>query len=357
VTISVTQGANCAWQASVGNNSSFISITQGGGGGTGGGSVTFSVDANSGGARQGTLTVAGQTVTVSQAAASGPGPGPGPGCAFSLGGDTNKSFPASGGTGTVTLTVTQGTNCSWSASLGANSSFISFTSGTSGTGNGSFSFSVSANQGASTRNGSINVIGQTVNVNQAGAASNACTSLSFGSQTRNIGAAGNSSLSETLTASPAGCPWTAASTDTSWLTITSGASGNGSGSVGFAVAANQGGQRTANINASSGGTVLATLPVTEAAGVACSYTGLDTSTRNVGAAGNNNFTLTVTTSCGWAVSSNVPWITFPVASGTGSGVTNITWAVAVNATGATRSGTITFNGTGFSATITVNQDK
>jgi hypothetical protein len=43
-----------------------------------------------------------------------------------------------------------------------------------------------------------------------------------------------------------GCTWTATS-NASWLTITSGASGNGSGTVAFDVAANPGGVRTGTL--------------------------------------------------------------------------------------------------------------
>ena len=64
-TITVTTGATCNWTAT--SNAAFITITSGANG-TGNGTVTFSVTANSGAARSGTLTIAGQTVTVTQAA-------------------------------------------------------------------------------------------------------------------------------------------------------------------------------------------------------------------------------------------------------------------------------------------------
>ena len=64
--VSVTTQAGCSWTAS--SNASWISITAGGSG-SGNGSVSYAVAANSGAARTGTLTVAGQTFTVNQAAA------------------------------------------------------------------------------------------------------------------------------------------------------------------------------------------------------------------------------------------------------------------------------------------------
>jgi hypothetical protein len=56
--------------------------------------------------------------------------------------------------------------------------------------------------------------------------------------------AGSGSVNVTA---PGGCGWTARSTTPSWLSITSGASGNGNGTVGFSVSANSGPQRSATI--------------------------------------------------------------------------------------------------------------
>src|ERR671937_692124 len=63
--LSVTTGTSCSWTAV--SNVSWITITAGASG-TGIGVVTYSVAANTGGARTGTLLVAGQTVTITQAA-------------------------------------------------------------------------------------------------------------------------------------------------------------------------------------------------------------------------------------------------------------------------------------------------
>jgi hypothetical protein len=65
--ITVTTGGTCAWTA-ISNAPSWITITAGASG-TGTGSVSFTVAANTGAARTGTMTIAGQTFTVTQAAA------------------------------------------------------------------------------------------------------------------------------------------------------------------------------------------------------------------------------------------------------------------------------------------------
>ena len=64
--MSVTAPAGCAWTA--GSNVSFVTVT-GGSAGNGNGTVSYSVAANSGGARSGSMTIAGQIVTISQNAA------------------------------------------------------------------------------------------------------------------------------------------------------------------------------------------------------------------------------------------------------------------------------------------------
>jgi plastocyanin len=64
-TVAVTAGSGCAWTAA--SNASWLTITAGSSG-TGDGTVTYSVAANTGGARTGTMTIAGQTFTVTQSA-------------------------------------------------------------------------------------------------------------------------------------------------------------------------------------------------------------------------------------------------------------------------------------------------
>ncbi len=70
--IPVTATPGCAWTAV--SNSPFITITSGASG-SGNGTVQFSVKYNTGPARSGTLTVAGQTVTVTQPARTASTPG------------------------------------------------------------------------------------------------------------------------------------------------------------------------------------------------------------------------------------------------------------------------------------------
>ncbi|MBL8203526.1 MAG: hypothetical protein JNM09_04795 [Blastocatellia bacterium] len=63
--IDITVGTGCTWTAT--SNDAWITINAGSASGSGNGTVNFTVAANTGGTRIGTLTIAGQTVTITQA--------------------------------------------------------------------------------------------------------------------------------------------------------------------------------------------------------------------------------------------------------------------------------------------------
>ncbi|HET9532103.1 MAG TPA: FG-GAP-like repeat-containing protein, partial [Blastocatellia bacterium] len=205
--VSVTTTSGCNWTAT--SNDSWIQITSGGGAGSG--SVFFSVEANTGPARAGTMTVAGQTVAVTQ----------GGGCAFSLA-PQSESFGAAGGSGNLSVTTEAG--CSWTAT--SNDSFITITSGHTGTGSGTIFYLVAANSGPA-RTGTITIADQTFTTNQA---SGCLFTIDRSSQSF---AANGGAGSFTVTTTP-DCNWTAVSNDP-WIQITSGDSGTGIGTVQYSV--------------------------------------------------------------------------------------------------------------------------
>jgi len=149
VNVVLGSGSGCAWTAT--SNAVWITVT-GGASGTDNGTVSYSVAANTGAARSGTITIAGQTFTVNQAAAS---------CSYTLSA-SGASMPAAGGSGS--FNVTAGSGCAWTATPSAG--WIHITGGASGSGNGTVSFGADANSG-SARSGTIGVAGQTFTVNQA----------------------------------------------------------------------------------------------------------------------------------------------------------------------------------------------
>jgi uncharacterized delta-60 repeat protein len=220
--VNVLAGSGCAWTAT--SNVNWISIT-GGANGSGNGTVTYNVQPNTGPERTGTLTIAGHTYTVTQAG----------GCTFSIA-PTGTSFTAAGGSGNFGVTTSPG--CAWTATT--SNPWISITSGT-GSGGGTVSFTVQANAGIA-RTGTITVSGQTFTINQA----SGCT-FGINPSSQNFNAAGGSG-SFAVTASDGSCSWSSAS-NSAWITVTGGSTGNGNGTVTFTVAANTGAARTGTITA------------------------------------------------------------------------------------------------------------
>ena len=216
-TVTVSAGIGCAWTAS--SNAGWVGVTSGANG-SGNGSVGFSVAANTGGARSGTLTIAGQAFTVTQAAAAS--------CIYSIS-PTSAAIAATGGTGTVA--VSTGNGCTWTAR--SNAGWVGVSSGANGSGNGSVGFGVEANTGGA-RSGTLTIAGQTFTVTQAAAAVSCTYSISPTSVSINGARTGTVTVS-----AGTGCTWTASSND-NWITVTSGASGTGSGSVSYSAAASSG---------------------------------------------------------------------------------------------------------------------
>jgi hypothetical protein len=148
----VTQPTGCAWTAST--TDSFISITSGTSG-AGNGAVTFTVAANEGPARTGTIEVtngvAVRSFQVQQAS----------GCPLAVSQST-MNFAASGGIGNVS--VMAGGACSWQGSTFAN--WIQITSQPQ-MGDGALAFNVQPNTTRVPRSATINIGSQVINVNQA----------------------------------------------------------------------------------------------------------------------------------------------------------------------------------------------
>lgn len=147
-------------------------------------------------------------------------------CTFAIQ-PTSQSFQASGGLGTVAVSTSSG--CSWTAA--SNDSWITISSSTSFTGNGSVDYSVAANDSFSPRNGTITIAGQTFSVTQQ--AVGCSFSIAPASESFTAGAGAGS----VAVSGPSLCGWTAVSND-SWISITSGSGGTGSGTVNYTVTPN-----------------------------------------------------------------------------------------------------------------------
>jgi hypothetical protein len=161
-------------------------------------------------------------------------------CSFSATPST-QFFPATGGTGSVIVSTTA--SCPWSAT--SNASWIVLTSSGSGSGNDPVTFEVRENFSTTTRQGTLTVAGQDITIiqNAAGGANcNYAIAPGFASFAAG-GGTGNVTVSTT-----ASCSWQATS-DASWITVTSGSTVVGNGAVGYSVAANATGKsRKGSIN-------------------------------------------------------------------------------------------------------------
>ncbi len=322
-TVTVTAPAGCPWTAA--SDSAWITITSGASG-SGDGPVGYSVAVNTGVARSGTLTVAGQTVTVSQDVA---------GCAYLIS-PTSQSFAVTGGSGTVTVTVTAGIDCAWTAV--SNAAWITVTSGATGTGNGSVGYEVSANLNAA-RSGTVTVAGQTFTVRQDAFV----CSYSISPSSATITAAGGTG--EVAVSTTSNCSWTAVS-NAAWITITGGASGTGTGSMSYSVAANTGGRLTGTVTI--GGQTFTVNQ--EAAACSLSISPTEKWFSSVGGAAAVSVVMTTGGDCPWSATSKATWITITSgASGNGNGT--VGYSVAAN-TGASRTGAMTIA----AQTFTVTQD-
>jgi len=341
--VAVTAPAGCNWTAAV-NNASWITITSGANG-SGNGSVAITIAANTGAARTGTVTIASRAFTVTQAAPAPPPPPPAPTCTYEI--STASLDVAATGGAINPVAVTAPAGCNWTAAVN-NASWITITSGTSGSGNGSVAITIAANTGAA-RTGTVTIASRTFTVTQAAPAppppppAPTCT-YEISPASLDVAPTGGPINPVAVTAT-AGCNWTAAVNNASWITITSGASGSGNGSVAITIAANTGAARTGTVTIAT-----RTFTVTQAAPApACTYQ-IDPTSNSVSAIGaTGSITVKAAAGCAWTATKTADWITFSGAT-SGSGNGSVGYVVLPNI-GSARSSTISIGG----QTFTVSQ--
>ncbi len=315
----VSTQSSCSWTAA--SNAAWVTIT-GGASGTGAGTVAFAVAANPAAApRNATITVGTQTFGITQA----------PGSCLTLAASSAAVTAAGGGS---TVSVVAAADCAWTAL--SNADWITLTGPVSGVGSGTVAFAVAPNTQPIARSGTISIGSLTFTVTQA-----APCRLSFNPVSANFPAAGGTGTIA-VTASASSCD-RSVSSDASWLSITSGASGTGNGTIAYTVAANNTTQpRTATLTI--GGQAYT---VTQAS-ASCTYL-LTPSLRTWPASGGSG-SFSVTSGCAWtAVSNNPDWLQVsPGAGGAGNGT--VSYSVAPNPSAAPRSGSITVGDQVFNVT-------
>jgi hypothetical protein len=213
-TVHVTAPAGCAWTAR--GSAPWIVMAEAGGG-VGSGQIGYLVTANTGPAREGTMTVAGHTIAVTQAT----------GCTYALSGP--RDLPAGGGGSVMGLTTAAG--CAWSAASGAEWLTVS---PASGAGPAQVQLAATPNNGPP-RTTTVTIGGVTETIGQA----SPCT-WSFAPSSIEVDAGGG--FGTVLVLVTGACTWTAVS-QAPWVTLVL-AAGSGSGMVQMHIAPNVGPARS-----------------------------------------------------------------------------------------------------------------
>ncbi|MCX5852858.1 MAG: BACON domain-containing carbohydrate-binding protein, partial [Deltaproteobacteria bacterium] len=326
----VTSPSGCPWTAtqntldSLGQPFTWFTITSSASG-VGNGTINYTVAPYNveAATRTGTVMVAKQIFTVTQI-----------GCNYVID-PTELWYDASGGNGQIDVTSPDG--CTWTATKSVGLSWVTITSGSSGTGNGRVHYKVDPVGGTTPRSGTITINGKVHTIWQTG-----CT---YGINPMSASYTTSGGTGSVAVTSQTGCPWTATES-LDWVSITSGASGSGNGSVGYTVAAN-----TRSISRSGTITITGGQTFTiNQAGVPCTYSINPTSASFTAAAGTGSVAVTAAASdCAWMAVSNAAWITNVTPAG-GSGNGTVNYSVTFNGTGSPRTGTMTIAGKTFTVT-------
>jgi hypothetical protein len=199
----------------------WVQITSGGSG-DGNGQVGYQVSANQTAAsRQTTIAVAGTTFGIIQSPSS---------ATVSIYPDSAQFF-SNGGSGSITVTV-EGGELEWTAVAASAGNWITITSGAEpNTTSGAVNYTVAPNPTSEVRGGSITIAGRLFNITQYAPVSivpvQAQYAFNGGSGTATVSAATGQGWTATVD------PPAAAS----WISITAGSTGSGSGTVNYTVAA------------------------------------------------------------------------------------------------------------------------
>ncbi len=311
--VQVVSGPGCEWTAAA--NASWIRVNAGARG-SGVGRVEFTVAANAGIERTGTVAVGGRTITVFQQ----------DGCTFALDRD-QQTFPSAGGSGTAVVSAAAG--CGWSSTSAA--PWITISGAASGSGNGQVQFTVAAYTGPA-RDGVLTVRGARLTIAQA----SGCT-YSAAATGQSLSSGGGSGTVAVTTG--AGCPWNA-TTNAEWIHL-SPASGTGPEQVRFTATANSGPPRSTTL-------IVAGQSFTLTQASACTYLLAPPSHLFDAGGGNGTILVIVTGPCTWTASSAVDWIRITNgSSGAGNGL--VQFVVSANS-GPTRIGTLLIAGQEYQVT-------
>jgi len=314
--VTVTTTSGCPWTAT--SNVPWMVLVNAAGSGSG--TVRVSIGENSGPARTGTISIAGQMVAFTQEARL---PQP---CSYALA-PTSRSVGVAPESFAVSVTAPPG--CAWTAF-----SDVPWITVAGETGSGAGGFRVTSDENpAGPRTGTVRVATQTLTVQQVGACAYSIKPSDYHS------GRGPDTVTIDVTAS-GGCSWTA-TTDAGWITIAAGRSGVGNGTVRLEIPANSGPARTAVV-------VIAGKTFTLLQDAGCAPT-IKPGFYDAGRGADSvSIRVTAAPGCTWTAASTVSWVS--VADGsTGSGDGLVRLLVQPNS-GERRAVTLTIAGQPFALT-------
>jgi hypothetical protein len=318
----VIADSSCAPWSATASDPSVVTITSATSG-TGNGTITYTVAANTSVSPvTETITVAGQTYTITQFSS---------GCSFGINPAAVNTTSAAGSA--IVSVVASNSSCVWPAATGLVVMPIPVPGHVAGTGSGQALVAIPANAGTTTQTLNATIAGQALTIVQNAPS---CT-VSLGSPTASFNSAGGPGSVGVTT--PAGCLYSTVN-GPSWISVTSGASGTGPGTLTFSV------DQNSTTVARSGALTIGgqSFQISEQ-GQSCSVS-VDTSALGspfASAGGTGTIHVMSGPGCGWTAGSANALFTVSPSSGTGNSTVTVTTAAANSAAGAL-TGSVTISG-------------
>lgn len=323
---------NTQWTATT--EDGWLVIT--GGSGLGNGNVVYNVAANPDiTSRGGTISISGGGITLTCLVNQADAP-------------PNLSiFPEShtpDGSGGENYYFDVSSNIDWVVT--ANDSWIHITFNPTGSGSEVSQYGVDANSNTIARVGTLTVSGGGLTVTHTVYQAAAAASLVLAPELSMPDSSLHTGEIITVTCNTS---W-AASTESSWITITNG-SGSGNGTITYNVAANPDmTARNGSIVVAAGGVTMVSYINQSAAAANLTLSSLSSSPANTAQIG---LSVGVITNTNWSASTLDGWITITDGSGSGNG--NVVYNIDANPNTSIRTGTITVTGGGITVIHTINQ--
>jgi hypothetical protein len=212
------------------------------------------------------------------------------------------TFPAAGGTGTLRISTNR--ECTWAVQSDA--AWLTVTAPASGQGTASVEYSVAANPDPPGRTAVVRIDDRQLAISQDGSP----CAFRLSSTGESLDQNGGQRRIEVSTTSEQ-CRWTSA-VDVPWITIASGQSGSGNGTVTFNVESTSGPERSGTIT-------IAGVPIAVRQSRGCRFAVNPSTTTLSPSGGSEVFSVQTVAGCAWTATSTADWVALAPAAGAGPG--------------------------------------